>query len=499
MFLLPEDNSVRVILAYEESKGLGKGPGDNHAEEDEVQSPADRVDWGKNIFYHSFLYDEPDEIAHGALVNLPELDENNQVTLTEDGKDFLTYNARRVRMIVQPAKNMGKEKLAMVLLYREGAEGHGSPAHIMMRRFIGGYTADHMECKQRKMHPKTKQNWCVKGSVDLNEDDTPDPEGEGDDARAHRGFLRGDMLVVGYTYTDRWGRGIPKRYDFFVRRSFDGGKRFTNASGQKEKAINLSNVKEPSNQGWSVMEPRLYATPGSTNSTYTSDVQNSAVFYAAYSTTKHPRNKKGGLWSEAQEEEEGDDAKWDGAMEEPMDLYWTMSDNFGESYYKVYNDQSQKWMYPWMAKTTGSEDDTGGFAGAQIRTTPAGTKLFASFQGNRPGNADTILLINSSGPCAGGANFGSAVCSNTALVGDPILNRYDLDKDGDVDGTDEYLLKKFLGQADIYTQESTYNALYDINGDGTVNGLDLKVFRMGMEEYAKRDGRIRFRHLRGGQ
>jgi len=144
MFLLPEtlpggESTVRVVLAYEESKGLGKGPGDNHAEDDETQTPAERVDWGKNIFYHSFFYDDPDEIAHGALVNLPELDERNQVTVTDDG-EVLTYNARRVRMIVQPEKNMGSQKLAMVLLYREGPEGHGAAAHIMMRRFIGGYT-----------------------------------------------------------------------------------------------------------------------------------------------------------------------------------------------------------------------------------------------------------------------------------------------------------------------------------------------------------------------
>ena len=46
-----------------------------------------------------------------------------------------------------------------------------------------------------------------------------------DDARAHRGQIRGDFVVMGYSYTPNWAaaRNGNDKYDFFVRRSFDGG------------------------------------------------------------------------------------------------------------------------------------------------------------------------------------------------------------------------------------------------------------------------------------
>jgi len=232
------------------------------------------------------MFDEPDEVAHGLRINPPALNEGYEPEPTEDGTEFLTLNARRVRMIVQPPSNWGETNLAMVLLYREGEEGHGHPAHIIMRRFIGGYEPNNLECTKFRKDP-LKKDVCVEGSNDLNEDNIPDPLGEGDDARAHRGFLRGDFLVVGYTYTPKWGRGFPKRYDFFVRRSFDGGEKWTNSNGNKKDPRNLSNIKEEGNRGWSVMEPRLYSTPGTIGKPpqTQNDVQNNMVYFAAYSTT----------------------------------------------------------------------------------------------------------------------------------------------------------------------------------------------------------------------
>ena len=43
------------------------------------------------------------------------------------------------------------------------------------------------------------------------------------DARAHRGSLKGDDLIIGYSWTPNWGRNANDKYDFYVRRSFDGG------------------------------------------------------------------------------------------------------------------------------------------------------------------------------------------------------------------------------------------------------------------------------------
>lgn len=472
MFLIedPDPDSIRVVLAYEESKGLGKGPGEGHRRlQDE---PAEREDWGKNIYYHTFFYDKPDEIAHGTMINLPELTESNEpAAVTEDGTEFFTKNARRVRMIVQPPKNMGDEQLAMALLYREGDEGHGHPAHIIMRRFTGGYTTEHLECTKTRKHPYTKEDVCVEGSIDVNEDNTPDPDAEYDNARAHRGFLRGDFLVVGYTYTDKWGRGNPDRHDFFVRRSFDGGKKWTNANGIKEDPVNLSNIKEPGEapQSWSVMEPRLYATPGTIGKQpKLSDVQNSAVYYVAYSTTHQPEH--------GDENMETDDGK-----DKPRDLLWTMTDNYGESYMKVLNDNVSppKWQYPRLAKVHGVEDDAG-FAGAQIRTNPAGTKIFASFQAD----VNSVGALEGGGPCRGNG-VGSDVCSNTTVVGDTLVLKYDLDGKGKVDSDDEKCLQIAI-DGDIADENCDSDRDYDLNGDGIVDGQDLKLFRRVVGEYQKR-------------
>jgi len=413
--------------------------------------------------------------------------------VSEDGKDFLTSNARRARLIVQPQSNWGESQLAMALLYREGKEGHGKPAHIVMRRFIGGYGADRLACTKYRKHPITKLDVCVEGSVDLNADNDPEwnatlNEYEADDARAHRGFLRGDLLVLGYTYTPKWGRG-PSRYDFFVRRSFDGGKKFTNFKGIKEDPVNLSNMKEEGNRGWSVMEPRLYATPGTIGGDSpknASDVQNSMVYYAAFSTTHHPDMTDTG----ADGEEGVPDVK-----DEPMSAYWTMTDNFGESYLKVWNPGAQegdgKWEYPWLAKVKG-DDDPAQFGGIQIRTNPAGTKLFASFQADI--SSDSLYTATDGGPCRGNG-FGSAVCFNSTDQDPTPLGRYDFNNDGKVNADDVTLMRKAMDAPPLETAE--FN-LFDVDGDGELGGYDKKLVEAAVVESAKQSMFNRRRtHLRG--
>ena len=171
----------------------------------------------------------------------------------------------------------------------------------------------------------------MEGSTDLNEDNTLNLANM-DNARAHRGFLRGDFLVVGYTYTPNWGRGNPDRYDFFVRRSFDGGKKWTNANGKKEDPRNLSNIKEEGNRGWSVMEPRLYATPG----TIKSDGK------VSLRATCRTRWSFSCLQYDTQPTRISDvlGGGQPGEKDQPLDLYWTMTDNFGESYKQEWNSES---------------------------------------------------------------------------------------------------------------------------------------------------------------
>lgn len=48
-------------------------------------------------------------------------------------------------------------------------------------------------------------------------------------ARSHRGFIRGDFLGAAYSWSPNWaaGRNGNDRYNFYVRRSFDGGQTWT--------------------------------------------------------------------------------------------------------------------------------------------------------------------------------------------------------------------------------------------------------------------------------
>ena len=167
-----------------------------------------------------------------------------------------------------------------------------------------------------------------------------------------------------------------------------------------------------------------------------------------------------------------------------MDLLWTMTDNYGESYKQVWNDDAHKWQYPWFAKVKGNEDDAG-FAGAQIQTNPAGTKLFASFQADVNTLSEENVLLGG-GPCRGNG-VGSDVCSNSTLIGDTLLLKYDLNGDKKVDWYDEKCLKIGLGVSPNTGENCDLDQNYDLNGDGKENGQDLKLFLRAVGEYQKRD------------
>ncbi len=79
-----------------------------------------------------------------------------------------------------------------------------------------------------------------------------------EDSRAHRGVMTGDQLMIGYTWTDdqALARYTDLRtYNFYARRSFDGGQTWDNSR-------NLSNLPDTS---LSVREPRMVKCPKPVN------------------------------------------------------------------------------------------------------------------------------------------------------------------------------------------------------------------------------------------
>ena len=228
----------------------------------------------------------------------------------------------------------------LVALYRQGAEGSGKPADIFMRRIkdpvtggnpyaFGNFVAGTQNVSSVEPEVTFQDPFDPEAPVkmlrwtwtpaNLADSSAKNPY---TDARAHRGSISGDELIIGYSLTPNWGRLANDKYDFFIRRSFDGGQHWTTdpavtdsiehnvvfrvpvvdsvnqtvtwdeevvtttyAPGASASARNVSNLR---NNRISVMEPRLVKTPGTiknpdgTATPYPEDIQANGVYQIAY-------------------------------------------------------------------------------------------------------------------------------------------------------------------------------------------------------------------------
>jgi hypothetical protein len=151
-----------VVLAYEESKGLGE-------EDDE---DADKIDMGKNIWYHTFDMFHPELVSQGLILNQPaiypdefELGELLGYDIIEEDAStwgiespegyfgiidpdpiysvvglestlYQTEIARRYSQITQPASWAGESGTVALAMYKQGIVRQGGPADVFGRRFI---------------------------------------------------------------------------------------------------------------------------------------------------------------------------------------------------------------------------------------------------------------------------------------------------------------------------------------------------------------------------
>jgi len=181
-----------VLLAYEETKGMGESIEDGHDEDpltiDEVNESKEKPvkqDLGKNVIYHSFDFTQPDLISAGHIINLPALcgglypeyceDTSNPTCSCDPGMpvpiyfddadgnpdptkllQYRTEIARRVRFLVQSTGRMkadgGTTKTLGAIIYKQGQEGQGRPADVFIRRIVqtnsgNPYQFDNFECK----------------------------------------------------------------------------------------------------------------------------------------------------------------------------------------------------------------------------------------------------------------------------------------------------------------------------------------------------------------
>jgi hypothetical protein len=429
-------------------------------------------DEGKNAIYHSFDFQNPDLVSAGTILNLPEttdeeligegdlvyveeppysgsyLDENGEyvpipnpdyvegggeVNRILDWNDdpILAYeNARRPRFILQSKAAAGSSGTVLIVLYKEGEDGAGRPSDIMARRCVAGATGN--PYAPDNFVPGAKNVSTVTSLVTwINLDSNPDAKGDGikvckweqpignldlksgvnpyEDARAHRGGIRGDFVIMGYSITPNWAasRNAHDKYDFYIRRSFDGGQNWTTdpastvpvvhtdifidpegisgaelnemgddvseatkhyevettyaGGGEYEPGRNVSLLK---NNKTSVIEPRIVAVPGTIKvggvpTDEDEDMQNPDVFYVAYGTATNLRD----------------------VDKTPEDLYYSFSKDKGTTMFEeewVVNPDSEgpnagETVTGWYRLAKGDQEQ----GEVQLRMTPNGERFYS--------------------------------------------------------------------------------------------------------------------------
>lgn len=452
--------SAWAIMAYEETKGVGSGSTD-HVPDEGPYGDEYTPDEGKNVIYHSFDFQKPEKVSPGKIVNYPERDADGNIlyVVDEEGERILDWqglpqlayeNARRPRFVLQGKSAMGDSKTSMLILYKEGMQGHGRSSDIMMQRLVADgpgnpYAPGNIVCEETKVTDCGKVV-CVRGaqnmsSVEILEetDSLGDPESDDpygavkvvrwgqtaenlndssqknpfDDARAHRGQIRGDFVVMGYSYTPNWAasRNGNDKYDLFVRRSFDGGQTWTTdkevehcktwtqpsgtespgtkteecttyPAGQFEEARNISQLK---NNKETVIEPRIVATPGSVKEDgvwtgIAEDKQNKNVFYVSWGTSTNPKK---------------DPVTKEQDLPVPKDLYYTFTQDKGVNYYErewnVNPDSDGNYagevVYRWDYLARGVSEQSE----AQLRMTPDGSRFYASWLNEGSDGSDIMF------------------------------------------------------------------------------------------------------------
>lgn len=214
---------------------------------------------GKNVHFHSFAYNNPDQNSDGAIVNDP------------------TKNARRPRVVLQGDSAAGSSPLRMLVFYRQAAiVAPGAPSDIILQRGLKDTVADPASTGFRAadLEPYT-------AARDMSDPGDAHP---GDNGLAHRAIMRGSFVAFGYSHTPDLAASDPdvtnpptQTNNFYVITSNDSG-------------ATWSPPHPVSNFWWpaiSVAEPRIVPTSGTLTNPLTGvpdagDTQDPKVFYVAF-------------------------------------------------------------------------------------------------------------------------------------------------------------------------------------------------------------------------
>ena len=244
--------------------------------------------------------------------------------------------------------------------------------------------------------------------------------------------------------------------------SHDGGKKFKPYGTTAPRGpVNLSNIKEMGNKGFSVIEPRIYATPGTIKPkkdlppATPDDIQNGMVYFIAYGTTYNPHANS-----------EGENHALEGqptGTQVPQDLFYSFTTNYGESFYCEDN-RLGNCTHPAIKQGHGHG---GSFYGAQIRCNPAGTELYAVYVADVESSTD-VDTSDGSGPCQGSGKAGNDVCFNSTQRSEVF---------------DERPSKFAHLCGDVNKVSSELFSFCDMNGDGKITGADQKLFEAAVVQW----------------
>lgn len=275
-----------VIVAYEETKGT------------------EGIDEGKYVRYHAFPMTQPPSTATeacltsvpggvptacdsaGLLPPNPDTPERAGCILSHPEK-----NARRVRFLTQSAGGNSGTKL--FIFWKEGDYSQGGPSDIMAR-----YASDFLDLSTFTPAINTPTTGVMDGCLIRGDDeavavaeqgayantqslnlshDTPnggdltaDPDANSlENALAHRGYIDGDTIVLGYSYSPDGVLATVtdmENYNFWIRRSLDGGATWTPAVDLTSASIVRYMNEHPEYDSvtqLTVKEPRIVKAPGS--------------------------------------------------------------------------------------------------------------------------------------------------------------------------------------------------------------------------------------------
>ncbi len=350
---------AQAVLAYEETKGLGT-----------IE--------GKYIIYHVFPFNSPVAAQPGIIVSDP------------------TQNARRPRLVVRgtPGSTHGTR---LVFLWRQGLEGQGGPADIMARIGRVPPGTDLAASPDAGWRPQdldppvtgTGDPFIAVGntpalnmsSTNLDDETFLNPI---DDARAHRAIIVDDFIALGYVYTP--DQAVARytdleNYDFYVRRSSDGGQTWDSARNLSGQAKNVN-----------VKEPRLVGTPaGVSGSSDPRDVQNEDVYYVVWGTEVN---------------------QYEAIREKSinLDLYATRTSDRGDTYESTV-----------IVAEGGVETDDNENGESQLRTTPDGSEVYITWMQTSASATDAVFAsgIPVQEAASGGGGGGCSVVPNASF--DPVL------------------------------------------------------------------------------